>query len=335
MRALLLLLAAPVIVPAQIPRIGVLDFYGVRKVGEERIRKTAGVHEGDRLPGSKAAIEDRIEKIPGILAARLEAVCCTDQQAIVYIGVEERDSSHFEFRPLPTGTETLPAELLDTYRTFLRVFEEGVRAGNTGEDLSQGHRLSENPAARSYQEQFVALADENLSTLRQVLLGAEDAEQRAAAAYLIGYASGKALVVNDLQLAMQDADESVRANAMQSLGAIAVYGQSHPDSEIRVQPTWFIELLNSIVWSDRLRAAKALVILTDRRDPRMLAALRERALPALVEMAQWKTLTHALPAFILTGRVGGMPETEIHNAWSAGNRMIVIKRALGKGRSSK
>ena len=142
-------------------------------------------------------------------------------------------------------------------------------------------------------------------------------------------------MVNDLQLAMQDADESVRANAMQSLGAIAVYGQSHPDSEIRVQPTWFIELLNSIVWSDRLRAAKALVILTDRRDPRMLAALRERALPALVEMAQWKTLTHALPAFILTGRVGGMPETEIHNAWSAGNRMIVIKRALGKGRSSK
>jgi hypothetical protein len=120
---------------------------------------------------------------------------------------------------------------------------------------------------------------------------------------------------------------------MQSLGAIGAYGQRHPESEIRVQPTWFIELLNSIVWSDRLRAAKALVILTDRRDPGILTALRERALPALVEMAQWKTLTHALPAFILTGRIAGMPEPEIHTAWRRGDRMTVIKRVLAKPRS--
>ena len=55
-------------------------------------------------------------------------------------------------------------------------------------------------------------------------------------------------------------------------------------------------MLNSLSWSDRERALTALEILTDTRDAQMLSQLRQRALPALAEMARWKTLEHALPA---------------------------------------
>jgi hypothetical protein len=45
-------------------------------------------------------------------------------------------------------------------------------------------------------------------------------------------------------------------------------------------------------------------------------------------MARWKHLPHALPAFILVGRLAGMPEKEIQAAWNKEQRESVIKRAL-------
>ncbi len=327
-RTLSCLLIGAACLLAQVPRVGILDFYGIRKVKEERIRKTAGVHEGDRLPGSKGDVEDRIETIPGVVTARVEAICCSGEQAILYIGIEEREAPHFDFHLPPKGDVTLPAEIVENYRSFLRAFAEAARAGQTGEDLSRGYALAANPTARSYQEEFVPLADANYDSLHQVLRGSSDPEQRAIAAYVIGYASARPLAVDDLQYAMQDADESVRANAVRSLASIATFAQRNPELKIRVQPTWFIEMLNSIVWSDRYHSATALVSITEGRDAGALDQLRERALPALLEMARWKTLAHALPAFILVGRIAGVPEAQIHAAWSRGDRESVLQRVV-------
>jgi len=47
--------------------------------------------------------------------------------------------------------------------------------------------------------------------------------------------------------------------------------------------------------------------------------------PALTEMARWKHLPHALPAFILLGRMAGRSESEIQAAWAKGEREIVLK----------
>ena len=52
--------------------------------------------------------------------------------------------------------------------------------------------------------------------------------------------------------------------------------------------------------------------------------------PALAEMSRWKTLEHALPAFILTGRVAGLSEQQIQDAWTRGDRESVIAAATGK-----
>ncbi|MCS7313989.1 MAG: hypothetical protein RMI94_00070 [Bryobacterales bacterium] len=309
---------------AQTPRIAVIDVYGLRKLSAERVRQVLGVREGETLPPSKAAVEERLESLPEVVQARLEAVCCHQGGAILYVGIEEKDAPHFVFRYPPRANLTLPAALVETYRNFIRALEEAARKGPVREDLSRGYALAEDPAVRAYQEQFREFARAHSALLREVLRKSMHDDQRAIAAYVIGYEPRTRGVVEDLQYAMQDASEGVRANAMRALAAIAVLARSDPELGLRVEPTWFIELLNSIVWSDRYRAASALVQLTEERPPRVLEHIRERALSSLLEMARWKVLDHALPAFLLLGRIAGWPEERIHRAWERGEREALI-----------
>lgn len=330
MRISLLALLVSILAAGQLPRIGVVEIYGLRKLSAEKLRKVLGVREGDPLPASKAAVEERLEALPEVARARLEAICCVDDRVILYVGIEERSSPHFQFRYPPRGNLRLPEPIVETYRDFIRALEDAARRGETREDLSRGYALSADPATRALQERFRDLAAANLAVLREVLRNSMFEDQRAIAAYVIGYAPRARGVVEDLQYAMQDADAGVRANAMRALAAVAVLARSDPELGLRVEPTWFIEMLNSIVWSDRYRAASALANLTEDRNPRTLTHIRERALASLIEMARWKTLTHALPAFLVLGRIAGMSEAEIYRAWERGDRDAVIARAAGK-----
>jgi hypothetical protein len=204
--------------------------------------------------------------------------------------------------------------------------EAAARRGSTAEDLTRGHSLAADPDARELEEGFAAYAATNLPLLRNVLRDGAEASQRAMAATIIGYAPDKKAVVDDLQYALQDPDESVRANAMRSLTAIAVLAARIPSLGIRIAPTWFVEMLNSLVLSDRTRAAAALVNLTE-KDAGALDQIRGRALESVIEMARWSTLRYALPAFMLAGRMAGLTEQQIQDAWTAGRREGVIEQA--------
>lgn len=319
------------VVSAQAPRIGRIEFYGLHKVPEARVRKALGFVEGSPLPASKGQVEDRLVEVPGIAAANLEATCCDEEgKVILYIGVEEKGAMHFDLRTPPEEDVDLPEEITTTYRQFLAAVNEAVRRKITAEDLTQGHSLMADPDCRDIQLKFVALAEKNLKQLSDVLHRSGDDEQRAIAAYVIGYAPKKAAVLADLQYALKDADQTVRGNAIRALAAIAVFAKLNPDEEIRIAPTWFIEMLNSLVWTDRNNAAVALVNLTESRDQSTLDQIRQRALPALIEMARFEHLAHALPAYILVGRAAGLPETEIQDSWSKGERDKVISAALKK-----
>jgi len=317
---------------AQDLRLDVLDFYGLRKVSESQIRKVLRVREGDRLPASKGDAEARLDQIPGVVESHLEAVCCDNGQTILYVGIEERGAPHFELREPPDGEADLPDEIVSAYNRFLQAAEAASRRGSTGEDLTHGHPLMADGAARAIQEMFPALADQYFEHIRGVLRSSSDEAQRAMAAYVLVYATRKSEIVNNLQYALKDPDSGVRNNAARSLLALSVLAKLDPSSEIRISPTWFIEMLNSLSWSDRNRALRALQTLTDSRDPLVLDQLRTRALDALIDMARWKTLSHALPAFILLGRVAGMPEPEIQSAWARGDRDAVVAAAKKKAR---
>lgn len=316
MRFLFIPLLVPVILAGQVPRIGIIDTYGIRKVPEEKVRKAVGVGEGDTMPASKAAIEERIAALSGVVRAQIEAVCCEDGKAILYVGIEEKGAPHFDFHSYPSSQLQLPAGLLETYRSLMAAVRDAARNADTAEDLTGGYSLMANPECRALQEKLMAAATPNLEILRQVLHDAEDPEQRAVAAYALAYAPKKQEVIDDLQWAMQDADGAVRANAMSSLKAANVLATLRPNLGIRISRTWFVEMLNSIDWNDRRRAASALVTLTEKRDRSTMEELRQRALPALIEMARWKNLAHALPAYILLGRVAGMQEDRIEETWS-------------------
>jgi hypothetical protein len=312
---------------AQAPRIGEIDAYGFRKVSQEKALRALNVKPGDPLPGSKGNLEDRLERIAGIVEARLQAVCCDEAgKAILFVGVEERGAPHFAFRSPPAGEASLPANIVEKYQKLLVAVENAARRGSTAEDLTEGHSLMADPDARELQQQFTPYARDNLKLLRDVLRSCPEPEQRAIAAGIIGYAPDKKAVLDDLQLAMQDPDEAVRANAMRALAAVAVLAVKQPALGIRIPATWFVEMLNSIVLSDRMKAAEVLVNLTDKNAPNVLQQIRERALPAVIEMARWKTLRYALPAYMLAGRMAGLSEQQIEDAWSQGRREDVIRR---------
>jgi hypothetical protein len=312
------------------PRIGSIDYYGLRKVSESRIQKVLGVKAGDPLPPSKGDLEDSLQEIPGVVVARVEAVCCDGGRSMLFVGIEEKGAPHFELRTPPQGDATLPAELVEPYNQLVEALERAASRGSTAEDLTHGHPLAADPDARDLQLRFVDLVPKYVGKIREVLRNSADVEQRAMAATLIGYATLKSAVVSDLEYAMQDPEESVRAGAMGALTAIAVLAVKKPELAIHISPTWFVEMLNSVVLSDRIKAAKALVNLTDARPAATIDLLRERALPALSEMAQWNSLTYALPPFLLLGRVGGLSDKQIQQRWTSGDRAKMVREILAK-----
>lgn len=327
MRLLAVLL--PVLCLAQAPTVGTIQVYGNRRVSEAEIRKRLGVSEGASLPKSKGEIEDRLTQLDNVVSATLFAACCDDRKTILYVGIEEKGSPHFDYNSEPDSQDiVLPGAIAQAYAQFLNGTAEAARIGEADEDLTEGHSLMRNAKVRYVQLGFVALADEHKEILRKVLRQSADPEQRAMAAYVLGYAKDKASVQNDLQYALRDPDDTVRANALRALAAFAVFAQKHPDAGLRVSATWLVEMLNSLVWTDRNNAAVALVTLTENRDSSILDQIRERSLASVVEMARWKHLPHALPAFILVGRLAGVPENTLQQAWNNEQREAIIKQAL-------
>jgi hypothetical protein len=313
------------------PRIGDIEVYGVRKVSIQKVKHAIGGGPGDPLPSREEA-EERIDKISGVVASRIEATCCAGRNLILYVGIEERDAPRFEFHSTPTGTLQLPSGILEKYQAFLEAVSGSLRGKNADEDLTNGYSLMADPDSREIQLSFVPMVAENLAVIDKVLRESADADQRVAAAYLLQYGPRGPhqwpVLVNGLMYGLQDQDDIVRQNAVRGLRAVAVGAKLHPDQQIRIQPTWFIEMLNSVVWSDRRNATLALVNLTESRNSDTLALLRERALLSVIEMARWHQLQHALPAFILAGRLAGFDEQEIKDAWVSGDREAVLEQAL-------
>lgn len=312
------------------PRIGLIEIYGIRKVSVEKIRAAIGAKEGDTLP-SRADAEERIDKVSGVLASRVEATCCEQKRAVLYVGIEERNEPHVDFHPAPTGDVTLSPDLADAYQKFLDNVADSIRGRNADEDLTNGYSLMADPECRQLQQSFLPLVDRDLNVINRVLRESADPEQRAAAAYLLQYAPrnprSSKISVDALQYGLLDSDENVRDNANRALHAVMIGEKLHPQQEIHIEPTWYVELMNSIVWSDRRKASMALVNLTDQGNPETLQLLRERALPSVIEMARWHDLPRALPAFILAGRLAGMNDKAIDAAWVSGNHEDVLKKA--------
>jgi hypothetical protein len=313
--------------------IGIVDFYGLNHISKSQARQALTFKEGDTLvltdtrPAALTESEDRLAKLPGVARARINVSCCEQGKVIVYVGVEERGAPTMPVRAAPTGSARLEADIVRSGEEFSTALMQAVVRGDTAEDHAQGHALAHDPAMRAIQERFVMYAKRDVGQLRLVLQSSGDAAQRALAALVLGYAIDKQAVVDDLVQGMSDPSEDVRNNAMRALWVFAdmVPGASRSVPRIPFEP--FLALLNSSVFSDRNKASAALMSLTARRDPELLARLRKESLASLIEMARWRSAGHAYAAFTILGRIAGYSDEALEGLWKGGDRESVIEAA--------
>jgi hypothetical protein len=309
--------------------VGIVDFYGLREITEIQVREALRIVEGDTITESTLrGAEKRVRALPGVSNARVDGVCCDNGKTTVYVGIEEKGTPAVHFNPPPKGHTRLPDDVVRAGAAFDAAFEKAVERGDFQEDQSKGHSLMHDPGARAVQEGFVALADRYGRQLREVLRDSDKPEERALAAQVLGYASDKASVVGALSSAMRDSDADVRNNAMRALWPIAAFAQKAPDRRIQVPADPFVDLLNSLTWTDRNKSSLALMSLTERREPALLSTLRQKALPALTEMARWKSRGHAIASVMILGRAAGIPENDLTAAARIGSHATIIDTAL-------
>ncbi len=246
-------------------QIAIIDFYGLNRLSASDLRRALPFKEGDTLlvtgddrPAALAAAEQDVAKVPGVVHAHAALVCCDEGRAIVFVGIEEPGAPITHFRTRPTGKARLPPDVIRAGQEFSDALTAAVLHGRAAEDDSQGHALFEDPATRAVQMRFVAYAARDVAQLRRVLRESADDAQRALAAQVLAYVFDKQSVVKDLVEAMDDPSADVRNNAMRSLAVFARMAPDRAHAAVRVPYEPFVQLLHSLLWTDRNKAAMAL-----------------------------------------------------------------------------
>jgi hypothetical protein len=294
-------------------RVGDIEFYGYKGIDSDAVLRALPFHQGDDYSqnvGREA--RDAVKRVTSREATDVAAVCCDDRGGyVIFIGLPGESSKRLARNPPPTGTMRLPKEITDLDARFGAAIITAVRQGGNAskEDDSNGYALINYPPARTtalkIRQYALAHEDELLSVLRS----ASDPQQRAIAAEVLGYARQSSEQIAALAKAARDSNDDVRNNSARALAVLA-------SSSIRVAreiPTeTFVDMIRSGVWTDRNKASFVLEVLTRARDPKLLAELRAKALDALVEMARWRDIRHAVMARIILARIAGIPEDRVY-----------------------
>ena len=313
---------------AQLPRVGIIDVYGAHKTNPQQVRAALGISVGDSLSSlALLQVPAKLAAIEGVASASVDPVCCEDGKTMLYVGVIEDGAPVLELRAAPNGTSRLTADVVQAGVALGEAQQRAAMRGFVKEDVSQGHSLMADSASRMIQLQFVGLAAKHLDTLRNVLRTSGDPDHRAFAAEVLAYNANKQAIVGDLVYAMRDPDSDVRNNATRALALIAMYGNAHPELKIKVPYEPFIDLLNSLSWTDRNKSSLALMQLTEGRNPALLSALKARAFDSIVDIAMWTNPGHSMAGVVMLGRIAGIPDQDIFAMFERGERDKIIQAA--------
>jgi HEAT repeat protein len=310
-------------------RIGSIDWYGVRRLSPDSLQAALGVHIGDTANVKTRELERRVLTVPGVAMASASYICCAQSGGVMlFVGVVERgrEAGVTTYGAPPAGTVRLPPAVVAASAASDSAFMSAMHRGDMAEDDSQGHALMHDPAARAAQESFIGLAEHYHAELLDVCANSGDAEERAIAAQVLGYAADKRTVIPALVAAVRDPNDDVRNNAVRALAVIAQYGADHREKDIHVPGAAFVSLLNSLIWTDLNKGSFALFAVTGGAHPdtAALALVRRQALHPLIDMARWTDASHALWPFVLLGRAMELSEATVDSAWTRGARELVI-----------
>lgn len=296
-------------------RIGEIEFFAASGTDVAKVRAALPLREGDTLAASDAAIgqavrgiREAVQKSIGRAPSDVAPACCDQNgQWMIYIGLAADPSGGFRHNPTPHGTAKLPAAAIQLYQEAMNANEPAVRK-HAPEDDTRGYALSSDPDLRSRQMAMREYALRHASLLREVLESAAAADQRIAAAALLGYARQSRAQIEALVRASHDPDDTVRNNAVRALGVLV---ESGPKAASQIPASDFIAMLNSGHWTDRNKGGMLLERLSANRDPKLLSQLRSQALASLLEMARWRSSGHSYFASVILGRIAGIEEKQL------------------------
>lgn len=294
-------------------RIGDIEFFGYKGFDVAAVQNALPVHAGDVFStATKDEIWRAIERKIGSPPTDVAAICCdAEGNRVIFIGLPGSSTKRFAYNPEPTGRERLSITVTNLHEKLDRAIEAMVRKGGAAnqEDDSHGYPLVNDPVAHSLELAVRRYALKHEQELLRVLKDSADAGEREAAADVLGYARQSPRQVSALAQASRDPDDGVRNNATRALGVLA---ESHSKFANEIPAGTFIEMIQSGIWTDRNKASFVLLELTRARDPKLLNELRNQALDALIEMAEWRDTSHASSARILLGRIAGIPEEQLN-----------------------
>lgn len=318
---------------AQLKTLGEVDFFGNKGIDVTAVRAALPFHEGDLFPPAgaksdqlKREVNDRVKQITGRAATDVSFVCCDSKQHwMVYVGVQGESYRELHFNPVPMGTVRLPKDAVTLGVRTEEASQKAVMSGHAEEDDSTGYALTRDPETRSAQLAMRNYALRNETLIMDVLASSSDARHRAIAAKMLGYARQSDEQVDALVRACLDSDDDVRNNGIR---ALAVLAGAKPDLTERIPVDVFVRLIRSAAWTDHNKASFVLVALTKRREPRVLSLLRSDALDPLIEMARWRSDSHAYWAVIVLGRIAGLDDDVIGKMMMAGEKEKIIDRVV-------
>lgn len=332
LRVVLLVTAAwlSVFAQSETMRVGSIDFFGTKGVKVAAVRAAMPVQPGDTISMSdpepvKHAIDAAVLRIAGKPPTDVSATCCgADGGLLIYIGLPGQNSHSLAHLPVPSGQTCLPQAAEELYTKTMDALQTAVRNGDAAEDHSKGYAIAHNAELRERQVAMRAYAAQHAKLLESALRECHVAENRQAAAHLLGYANRSKAQIEALVQASRDSDGTVRNNAVRALWVLAESGKKAA-SMIAAQP--FVAMLNSGTWEDRNKAGLLLTALAQSRDPKLVSELRGEALDSLVEMARWHNLGHAGPYRELLGIIAGFDDHKIHQLIATGKTEELIESA--------
>ncbi len=332
---ILLLIVSTTAILGQQSRIGIIDFYGTTNNVTE-LRKCLPFTENDSVqfmtefahPKAKKAIVECLLNQSTIKQADISFVCCDEKEGkwIVFVGVDTKSKDASV--KTKTNDIKLPAEMKITYDSLMKLIVIAIQKGESTENDSSGHSIMTYLPAQQLQKKFITYANENLSLLKEVLKSSKHADQRQVAATVIAYYHDKTEILEDLLGAVTDPDAHVRNNAVRALGIIVNYSQSNPDLKIQIPADPFIDMMNSISWTDRNKSSFVLLSLTNNRDKGLLSQLKKEALKPIVDMAKWKSAGHSMPGYVMLGRIADWSDKEIMDGLNGDKKEAINKMLI-------